>query len=52
VAAAHDGEVALLVIVRLGLKTEGLLRLFEQAALIMAGRLASILSELPDASST
>jgi hypothetical protein len=51
-AAGHDGEVALLVIVRLGLKTEGLLRLFEQAALIMAGRLASILSELLDASST
>jgi hypothetical protein len=50
--AAHDGEAALLVIVRFGPETEDLPELFKQAALIMAGRLASILSELPDASST
>ncbi|RIE15948.1 DUF3201 domain-containing protein [Candidatus Cryosericum septentrionale] len=43
-AAARDGEPALLVIVRFGLETEGLLRLFEQAALIMAGQLPTLLS--------
>jgi len=43
-AAAHEGERALLVIVRFGLETEGLPGLFEQAALIMAGRLPTLLS--------
>lgn len=47
--AAHDGEQVLLVIVRFGLETEGLPGLFEQAVLIMAGRLTS---ERPDSSST
>jgi len=42
-AAARDGEPALLVIVRFDLETEGLPGLFEQAALIMAGRLPSLL---------
>ena len=43
-AAAHDGELALLAIVRLGLETGDLLGLFGQAALIMAGRLPTLLS--------
>jgi len=43
-AAAHDGEPVLLVIVRLGLETADLLGPFEQAALIMAGRLPTLLS--------
>jgi hypothetical protein len=43
-AAAHDGELALLAIVRFALETEGLPGLFEQAALIMAGRLPTLLS--------
>jgi hypothetical protein len=42
-AAAHDGEPALLVIVRFGLETEDLLGLFEQAARIMAGGLPTLL---------
>jgi hypothetical protein len=42
-AAARDGEPALLVIVRFGPETEGLPGLFQQAALIMAGRLPSLL---------
>ena len=55
-AAAHDGEPALLVIVRFGLETEDLLGLFEQAALIMAGGLPTLLSppelKRPDTSTT
>jgi len=43
-AAVHDGEAALLVIVRFGLETEGLPGLFEQAVLIMAGQLPTLLS--------
>jgi|GEM_PF-1906093 len=43
-AAAHDGEPAVLVIVRFGLEMEGLPGLFEQAALIIAGRLPTLLS--------
>jgi len=43
-AAAHDSEPVLLVIVRFGLETEGLPGLFEQAALIMAGQLPTLLS--------
>jgi hypothetical protein len=46
-AAAHDGEPAVLVIVRFDLEMEGLSGLFEQAALIMAGRLPSHLSAPP-----
>jgi len=51
-AAAHEGEHALLVIVRFGLETEGLPGLFEQAALIMAGQLPTILSPRLDTSNT
>jgi len=43
-AAARDGEQVLLIIVRFELETEGLLGLFEQAALIMAGRLPTPLT--------
>jgi hypothetical protein len=43
-AAAHDGEAVLLVIVRFGLETGDLLGRFEQAALIMAGQLPTLLS--------
>jgi hypothetical protein len=51
-AAAHDGEAALLVIVRFGLETEDLPGLFEQAVLIMAGQLPTVLSPRPDTSTT
>jgi hypothetical protein len=55
-AAAHDGEPALLVIVRFGLEPEDLLGLFEQAARIMAGGLPTLLSppelKRPDTSTT
>jgi hypothetical protein len=50
--AAHDGERALLVIVRFGLETEGLPGLFEQAARIMVGQLPAVLSPHPDTSTT
>ncbi|RIE15946.1 hypothetical protein [Candidatus Cryosericum septentrionale] len=43
-AAVHDGEPVLLVIVRFWLETEGLPELFEQAALILAGQLETLLS--------
>jgi len=43
-AAARDGEPAVLVIVRFDLEMEGLPGLFEQAALIMAGQLPTLLS--------
>jgi hypothetical protein len=42
-AAVHDSEPALLIIVRFSMETEDLPGLFQQAALIMAGRLPSLL---------
>jgi hypothetical protein len=55
-AAAHDGETALLVMIRLDMETQNVLQLFDQASMIMAGHLPTLQSpreiEHPDASIT
>ncbi len=55
-AAVHDGETALLVVVRLDMETQGVLRVFDQASMIMAGNLPTLRSPCepghPDTSTT